>query len=416
MKSVKLTALTGAVALAGAMFATLPAAAETVGPVTDEVGVVKIASDGPIVIGAYLAMGGPESALGIDEKRAIEIAFDEIDWKISGHPIKLIIEDSQCNSEGGQTAATKLAANQRIVVVIGPSCSNAAMPGAPVLWKAGIPSIGLNSVPAITDPSRPPEYHGYLRTAFNDSFSALSDADWAYNVGNRRKAVLLHDGTAYSQSVAEYFGRAFEALGGSVLSIEAIGAQDVDMRPALTKIAAEGPDLIYLPLYVYAAGYVVRQAPEISGLENTVLLGQNALMTSDMITAAGDSIVGFKIALVDLSEGAFSEGYPAFIKTYVEKYGERPPQAFHYLAYDAALVAIAALNDVLVTDDAGTSYVGRMALRDRLYATKNLMGLSGSITCNDYGDCGVFHGAVYEFVDGDPATFSPGTNPIKIWP
>lgn len=144
-------------------------AAETKGPVTDDVGVIEIQKGQPVIIGSYIAIGGPESALGIDEKRAIEIALDEVDWKIAGHPVKLNVEDSLCSSEGGQTAATKLAANQKIVVVIGPSCSNAAMPGAPILGKAGIPSIGLNSIPDITDPDRDPIYNWYTRTAFNDS-------------------------------------------------------------------------------------------------------------------------------------------------------------------------------------------------------------------------------------------------------
>ena len=42
-----------------------------------------------------------------------------------------------CNAEGGQTAATKLAANPQTVVVLGPACSSAATPAAPILWQAG---------------------------------------------------------------------------------------------------------------------------------------------------------------------------------------------------------------------------------------------------------------------------------------
>ena len=77
-----------AAALGAAAWLAAPAVAgETKGPVTDDFGVVKINVNDPVIIGAYLAIGGPESALGIDEKRAIEIAFDEVDWKIAGHPI-----------------------------------------------------------------------------------------------------------------------------------------------------------------------------------------------------------------------------------------------------------------------------------------------------------------------------------------
>jgi branched-chain amino acid transport system substrate-binding protein len=33
-------------------------------------------------------------------------------------------------------------------------------------------------------------------------------------------------------------------------------------------------------------------------------------------------------------------------------------------------------------------YIGRQALRDALYATSGYQGLTGSLTCNQYGDCG----------------------------
>jgi len=35
----------------------------------------------------------------------------------------------------------------------------------------------------------------------------------------------------------------------------------------------------------------------------------------------------------------------------------------------------------------GTLYIGRKALRDALYATKNFKGLTGNLTCDKYGDC-----------------------------
>ncbi len=37
----------------------------------------------------------------------------------------------------------------------------------------------------------------------------------------------------------------------------------------------------------------------------------------------------------------------------------------------------------------GTLHIGRQALRDALYATAGYQGLTGSLTCDEYGDCGV---------------------------
>ena len=50
---------------------------ETKGPVTDDIGVVVIPKGAPIQIGAYWVMSGADSALGIDEKRGVEIAIKD---------------------------------------------------------------------------------------------------------------------------------------------------------------------------------------------------------------------------------------------------------------------------------------------------------------------------------------------------
>jgi branched-chain amino acid transport system substrate-binding protein len=44
----------------------------------------------------------------------------------------------------------------------------------------------------------------------------------------------------------------------------------------------------------------------------------------------------------------------------------------------------------------GTLYIGRQALRDALYATKGFKGLTGTLTCDTYGDCADPRIAVYQ--------------------
>src|SRR5215467_8104397 len=123
-------------------------AAETKGPVTDEIGVLVIPKGAPIQIGGYWVLSGPDGALGLDQKRGVELAIADHQKALVGHPIKFSAEDSLCNAEGGQTAATKLAANTNLAIVIGPSCSSEATPGAPILWRAGIASIGTSATAA----------------------------------------------------------------------------------------------------------------------------------------------------------------------------------------------------------------------------------------------------------------------------
>lgn len=405
-----------ALALAAFAAARVAGAAETKGPVTDDIGVLVIPKGAPIQIGAYWVMSGADSALGIDEKRGVEIAIKDQGGTLVGHPVKLDVEDDLCNAEGGQTAATKLAANPNIAIVLGPACSSAATPGAPILWKAGITDIATaTTAPRLTAPDRKPEYDGFMRTVYSDIDQGASDAKYVYDVLKARKIVTIHDGSPYAQQLATVMGDNFKKLGGTVLSQEAVAPTDVDMHPVLTRIATEKPDVIYAPVFVAAGAQLLRQAKEIPGLEKVLLIGSSGQMAPDLVEAAREAVVGYRITYPDVSPEAMGSGYPKFVEDYKAAYGEAPISGYHANAYDAAELAFKAIEKVAKTDDSGTTYIGRKALRDAVLTIK-FEGVSGPIACNQYGQCAKFKPAVYEFTNGDPKTFKIGENPKKIWP
>ncbi len=420
MKRMRIPILLGTALLmvaTSSYFTSAPAA--TMGPVTDSIDVIKIAKDQPITIAYWLVTAGPDGSLGVDSRRGIEIAIDDKGGKLMGHPIKLIGEDSGCNAEGGTTAATKLAANKAIVAAIGSSCSSEAVPGAPILWKAGILTVSpSNTAPKLTAPDRGPDFGGYLRTAHNDSVQGKVAADFAFKVLKVKKAATIHDGSPYAEGLANVFGDVFSRLAGSgsVVAREAIGPNDTDMRPVLTKIAAGKPDLLYYPIFIAAGGFVTRQAKEVAGLQNVKLMSADGTFSPDFYKAAGDSVVGMYHTSPDLSPEALGPKYKTFLDKHQKKYNEKPLSAFHPHAYDAASMIFAAIEKVAKTDAAGNLYIGRKALRDALFATKNFKGITGNLTCNQYGDCADPKIAVYISNSADPAKWNPGTEPKKIYP
>ncbi len=408
--------LCGGVMIAAFAVASSANAAETKGPVTDDIGVLVIPKGAPIQIGAYWVMSGADSALGIDEKRGVEIAIKDVGGKLVGHPIKLNVEDDGCNAEGGQTAATKIASNPATAIVIGPACSSAATPGAPILWKAGLTDIDTAATaPALTAPDRKPEYAGFVRTVYSDIDQGRNDAKYVYDVLKAKKIVTIHDGSPYAQQLATVMGDNFKKLGGTVLSQEAVSPTDVDMHPVLTRVATEKPDVIYAPVFVAAGAQLLRQSKDIPGLEKVPLIGSSGQMAPDLVEAARASIVGYKITYPDVSPEAMGKAYPKFVDEYKKAYGEAPISGYHANAYDGAQLAFKAIEKVAKTDAKGDTYIGRKALRDAVFATK-FEGVSGPISCDQYGQCAQFKPAVYEFTNGDPKTFKIGENPKKIWP
>ena len=384
-------------ALVGSLIA-VSASAQTKKPAfvyEDKIGVVKIKPGEPIHIACWIAVAGPEASLGTDSKRGVEIAIEDKGGKILGFPIKLTVQDTGCNAEGGQAAATKLAADPTIVAAIGSTCSSEARPGAPILWKAGIVTVSpSNTAVELTSPKRGPEYGGYLRTAHNDKVQGAVAAEFAFKHLKIKTAATIHDGSVYAEQLQAVFAETFRKLGGKITAQEAVAPTDTDMRPMLTKIATAKPGLIYFPVFIAVGGHITRQAKEVAGLEKTILMSADGTFSPDFYKAAGETAVGMYNSSPDFS--AFAAGYKGFLEKHQKKYGEKPLSVFHAHGYDAALMIFAAIEKVAKKAPDGTLHIGRQALRDALYATKNFKGLTGNLTCNEYGDCADPRIAVYQ--------------------
>ncbi|HRQ24981.1 MAG TPA: ABC transporter substrate-binding protein, partial [Anaerolineales bacterium] len=108
-----------------------PGGGETFSPPSDAIGVVAIPAGDPIHIAFWGVLSGPDSTLGEDSKRGVEIAIDDRGGSLLGRSIRLTAEDAGCNAEGGTAAATKLSVDTTIVALIGSSCSGEAAAGVP---------------------------------------------------------------------------------------------------------------------------------------------------------------------------------------------------------------------------------------------------------------------------------------------
>jgi len=363
--------------------------------VEDPMGVVKVKPGGPVHIACWFVVAGPDASLGTDTKRGVEIAIEDKGGKVLGFPIKLTVQDTGCNAEGGQAAATKLAADPTIIAAIGSSCSSEARPGAPILWKAGIPTVSpSNTGPFLTDPKRGPEYEGYLRTAHNDKVQGAVAAQFAFKQLKVKKAATIHDGSPYAEQLQAVFVETFKKLGGTIASQEAVAPTDTDMRPVLTKISTGKPEFIYYPVFIAAGCHITRQVKEVKGLEKVALMGADGIFSPDFYKAAGEAAVGMYHSSPDFS--AFGAGYKTFLERHQKKYGEKPIAPFHAHAYDAAMMTFAAVEKVAQKGPDGVLYIGRRALRDAFYATKNFKGLTGNLTCDKYGDCADPRIAIYK--------------------
>lgn len=371
---------------------------------TDALGCVDYAPDEPIRIASALVISGPNTDLGTDSQYGVEIAID-FKGQIFGHDVELQAEDDGCNAEGGQTAGQKIVADPTILGVVGTSCSGAGVPMSNVVSEAGYFMVSpSNTSPVLTDPDNAWN-PGYYRTAHNDKVQGAAIADFAYNVLGLKTAAAIHDGDPYTEGLANAFRHSFELLGGEIVEYTAVIVGDTDMRPVLTAVSAAGPpEFLYYPIFTAECAFISKQAKEVAGLEDTVIAAADGCMSDAAAAAIGEAGEGMYFSGPDIS--FTGDTYVKFKESYKDKYGVDTLSVFHAHAFDATNMIFACIEKVGEDTD-GTLHIGRQAMRDCLSATANFSGITGSLTCDQYGDCADPKISVSELQGGEY---------VKIWP
>jgi branched-chain amino acid transport system substrate-binding protein len=384
---------------------------------TDAIGCVEIGPRDPIKLGELQALSGDMSLQGQDLSQITQLALDDQDGEFLGHPIERQIEDSQCSGEGGTTAALKVVADPQIVGIIGPSCSGAAARAMEVVAEAGMVMISSSaSSPSLTSVAgeQGPDWRpGFFRTSQNDAMVGRVAATFAYEQLGLTKAATINDGDPYTRGLTDTFKRAYDELGGEVVLATAVNKGDTDMRPVLTAVAASEAELLFFPVFRMEGDYIVLQANEMAELEDVTLMSAEGLYFDVFIESVGESGVGMYFNTPMRPEGP---DYDAFVSRYQAKYGE-PPETTPYAAhtYDAVNLLLRAIEAVAVQDDDGTLHIGRQALRDALYATTGYQGLSGSLTCDQYGDCGAIRLQAIRLDDPDAGLEGTAANIVYTY-
>jgi branched-chain amino acid transport system substrate-binding protein len=274
-----------------------------------------------------------------------------------------------------------------------------------VISDAGYVMISpSNTAPVLTDPAS--HEAGYLRTAHNDKVQGKAMAEYAFNELGVTSAAAIHDGDPYTEGLARVFADEFEALGGTIVEFTAVNKGDTDMRPVLTAVAAAGPpEFMYYPVFTAEGGFLTKQAKEVAGLEDTILAAADGMISDAAIEAVGEAGEGMYFSGPDLSFSGST--YDDFLAAYVDKYGSEPISVFHAHSFDAANMVFACVEEVADQDNDGTLHIGRQALRDCLFATTDFQGITGNLTCDQYGDCADPKISVSQLQSGEY---------VRIWP
>ena len=319
--------------------------------------------------------------------------------------------DDGCSADVADAAARSIVEDAQIVGVIGTTCSGAAAAAALLITDADIVMIsGSGTSQTLTsDLQGTAGIHyspGFYRTAHNDLYQGVAMAHFVFGELGMTTAAAIHDGDRYTEGLASAFADAFEQLGGTVTGFEVVDMWETNMVPVLTEIAAGSPEALFFPIFQPTGEFVAAQARGVAGLENVQLLAADSLLNFDYLELSESEGMYFTSLHTDFGASVNqSTGKTAFevLDDYRADHGEEPSSAYWASTYDATTILLSAIEANAEVNDAGQLVIDKAGISSSVAALRDYGGLTGSISCDDFGDCGSQKIVVVHHTDSDDA-------------
>ena len=319
--------------------------------------------------------------------------------------------DDGCSADVADAAAQSIVEDAQIVGVIGTTCSGAAAAAAPLITDADIVMIsGSGTSQTLTsDLQGTAGIHyspGFYRTAHNDLYQGVAMAHFVFGELGMTTAAAIHDGDRYTEGLASAFADAFEQLGGTVTGFEVVDMWETNMVPVLTEIAAGSPEALFFPIFQPTGEFVAAQARGVAGLENVQLLAADSLLNFDYLELSESEGMYFTSLYTDFGASVNqSTGKTAFevLDDYRADHGEEPSSAYWASTYDATTILLSAIEANAEVNDAGQLVIDKAGISSSVAALRDYGGLTGSISCDDFGDCGSQKIVIIHHTDSDDA-------------
>ena len=350
-----------AVLLAAAL---LPALLLTPGcgaPTTVRIGVIAELTGSIPEVGDSCRNGARLAASDINDAGGITVAGKSYD-------VELLVRDCGNSPQEAAKAASSLA-GEGVVAIVGPDSTGTAVPAADVAEKSGLVMVtpwSTSPNTTLTAAGKPKKY--VWRVCVTASYEGRQVATFAAGRLGSRAAAVLYDSTAEVLKIqAEDFRKSFEHAGGSVVAYESFKGGAKDLSAQMSKIAASGATVLFLPAYYNDVPLILKQAR--SNGVTAQFIGSNAWSSPDIIDAAAFSIEGafvFNMYSPDLP----AEATQAFVASYVTRYKSTPDDVAA-LAYDSVGLVKKGLE--------GAAKLDRQALDDSMMRLAAFGGVSGDM-------------------------------------
>ena len=290
-----------------------------------------------IVIGGAFGLSGNCAEWGEGEKNAAQMAIGELNAAggIAGVPIRLIVEDTQCDNKGTVNAVQKLVNADHVRAVVGPTWGDAYQGASDIFRREKVVSISPDTaMEALEFQNQPVEY---LFSTYPPQRTEIAALQGHIASLEKRRIAMVWDQDSYSTMMMRLFKEAAPAHNIVIAGEYEMPTGAQDFRTILAKIKVDKPHAIFISfLAAHTKASFLKQAKEL-GIASLVL--SSADIQDESVLA---SFGKFMDGVIYTYPKAFA-GQAAFKEAYRAKYSADPQGPAAANAYDAVRMIAEAL-------------------------------------------------------------------------
>jgi branched-chain amino acid transport system substrate-binding protein len=330
---------------------------------------------GPFKIGAFGPMSGNAATQGASVREAVELVVNlkNAAGGLLGRPIELVIGDDAGRPEEAAVVARRFATRDQVTLAIGSVSSPASLAAAQVFREENLPQIVVSgTAQRITTQGN----EWVFRSAVPDRKLVADMVDFINEKMPRLKRFgFLFVNDDFGKGGFDAFAEASKKFGMSVTAEERYSRGDLDFTGQLTRIRASNPDA-FVEWSRYTEGALIHRQIKQMGWE-IPRFGSDGIAAPAFLDLAKEAANG--VIYPTHFSPATSSNLPAaqdFIAL-VRKTYNKPPDYVHAQAFDAANIAIKAVERAASAD--------RTAVRNALRQTDH-QSVRGPFKFDQKGD------------------------------
>lgn len=295
----------------------------------------------PIKIGVLAVLTGAFAELGQDSVDGVKFAFEEVNYKVAGRPIKLYIEDTAATPTLAVEKCRALISRDGCEIILGPlsGAEGLAIKKSADEWPNATIIIAASAAEDICRRGIKPNV---WRTSFSGDQPIFPLGIWAYDHGYRR-VVTVGEDYAFPYAQVGGFMMTFCEKGGQVVEKYWVPIGTSDYSSIITGMPRD-IDAIFLTLSGSDVISFLTQMDKFGMLGKVDILGGTTAIDAGTLTTMGEVVEGIVSGSIWTGE-IESEAFKSLYRRYYEL-RHRPPSLFTGLYYRAAKVVQIAIEKV----------------------------------------------------------------------